>query len=84
MTARRALIRLLDRRGGRWLLSALASWYARRATGRKITVWYDGLWIRSLESKIHVADTPRFEYFTTDIEAFPKLADNIVPASEEV
>ena len=83
MTVKRTFIRMLDRPGGRWLLSALATWYARRKTRRNMAVWYDDLWIRSLDAGVHVADTPRFDYFTSDIVSFPSLADGIVQASED-
>ena len=83
MTAKRALIRALDRTGSRWLLSALATRYARKITGQDMTVWYDNFWIRSLKPGIHVADAPTFDYFTSDILAFPKLADTIFKAPED-
>ena len=83
MTARRAFIRTLDRPGGRWVLSALATWYARKKTGRDIAVWYDDLWIRSLKPQIHVADTPSFEYFANDLLTFPALTQRIFEAPRD-
>jgi FkbM family methyltransferase len=83
VTARRTVIRLLDRPGRRWLLSALATLYARRRTGRNVSVWYDGFWIRSLDSKIHVADSARFDYFSSQLLSFPSLADGMLEASKD-
>ena len=83
MIAKRMLISALDRPGGRWLLSALASWYARRKTDRDVSVWYDGLWVRSLDSKIHFTDMPEFRYFADDIADFPRIAEGMSEAVKD-
>jgi FkbM family methyltransferase len=77
MTARRVLTQALDRNGGRWLLGRLATWYARRMTGRDIKTWHDDLWIRSLGSEVFVADKPTFEYYANDFTDFPELVRRI-------
>ena len=81
MTAKRLAIRVLDRVGGRWVLAALATWYARRLTGREVVVLYDDLWIRSLDSETFVADAPTFRYSASDLLTFPDLVRRI---SEDV
>jgi FkbM family methyltransferase len=73
----------LDRTGSRWVLSALATWYARKKTGCDMAVWYDDLWIRSLSSKIHIADAPTFKYSVKDFTTFPNLDKSIFEAAND-
>ncbi len=67
MTLQRAMIDVLDRPGGRRLLSALASWYIRRRTGQDAGVFYDGSWVRRIGGD-YLADPPRFGYYGNFIE----------------
>lgn len=61
MGFRRAVIRRLDRPGGRWLLGAVGTWYARKACGPDARVFYNGAWGHRVGAD-QVADTPRFLY----------------------
>lgn len=45
MSWRRTLIEAADRPGGRTLLGLLATVYARRKTGRDVSLFYDGTWL---------------------------------------
>jgi FkbM family methyltransferase len=67
--SRRALIRLLDRPGGRTLLGTLATAYARRhQPGAKI--FYDpGSWVRQLGDD-YCIDGPTFPYYTQQLRSF--------------
>ena len=56
----------LDRPGTRWLLAAIATWYARRATGKDVSIFYDEFWIHRIEDRF-LSDFPLFNYYGSDI-----------------
>lgn len=62
MSHRRRVVGLLDRPGGRALLSWAATWYARHLSQADVQVWYDGLWWHRSGS-YRFPDGPRFRYF---------------------
>ncbi len=64
MALRHAIIHAFDRPGGRLLLSTLASWYARKMTGKDVCVIYDGFWLHRIGTD-YIADYPEFNYSRT-------------------
>jgi FkbM family methyltransferase len=53
--------RLLDRQGGRALLGALATWFARRETADTAKVFYDGVWVQRFGDEFTATGT-RFTF----------------------
>ncbi len=64
-TLRRRVLRALDRTGGRGILAAAATWFARRATGADVEVYFDDFWIHRIGA-FHFPDGPRFDYYQGD------------------
>ena len=58
LTLRRAIIRALDRPGGRFLLSKIATRYARSRTNADVAIYFDEIWIAPCWN----AYLPRFAY----------------------
>ena len=69
---RSAVIRALDRPGGRRLLGHLATGFVRRATGRReVAVRFeDGYWVRTLGDGISVFDTTQFDFHTEGLRSW--------------
>ena len=62
MSLQRTVIQMLDRPGGRSLLSFLATRYARAKLGCDCAVFYDGAWFHRIKDAV-IADDARFNYF---------------------
>ncbi len=70
MSYKRALVRLLDRPGGRLLLGKIATRFARRATGGDVEIAYvDGLWTHRVGPDFF-PDGPKFNYFPPDFDTW--------------
>jgi len=74
VTPRRALIRALDRRGGRAILAAAATRLARKATGADVAVWYDGLWMHRAGTYVF-PDSRAFDYHSGSFAGWPGQAE---------
>lgn len=59
----------LDRHGTRWLLAALGTRYARRATGTDVSIFYDDFWIHRIGDR-YLSDSESFSYFGSDIRSW--------------
>lgn len=77
VSARRALINVLDRRGGRSILSRITTRVARKVTGTDVEVMYDGLWMHRVDETIF-PDSTKFEYHAGSFEAWPRQADRAI------
>lgn len=73
-TLRRRLLESLDRPGGRWLLAKTATGFARRITGRDVSVFHDGVWIFRVGSRFQ-ADARRFRYYAADMRAWQDMLE---------
>lgn len=67
--ARRVVIRLLDRPGGRTLLGALATALARRNHKTARVYYQSGTWVRELDG-VRLVDGPTFAYYTQQLTRF--------------
>jgi FkbM family methyltransferase len=65
-TFRRRVIEVLDRRGTRGLLSALATRYAQKITGQDVAIFYDELWIHRIGDH-YLGDFQHFAYYDPDV-----------------
>jgi len=83
MGLKRLAIRALDRPGGRWLLAALATRYARGLTGRDVSVRYDDVWARGLDSRIFIPDSASFAYFPAQFLAFPERVKRVTESARD-
>ena len=84
MTLKRALIRVLDRPGGRCLLAAGSSWWARRTTGRALRILHeDGLWIRALDDRIFEVDKNGFPYTSRILRLSPGIMERAAGAAKD-
>jgi FkbM family methyltransferase len=65
---RASTTRLLDRPGGRLLLSRLATWHARRKAGPQARLFHDGSWVHCIDG-VCVPERRGFEYYanSTDV-----------------
>jgi FkbM family methyltransferase len=70
-TLRRRLLEFLDRPGGRWLLGRIATGFARRVTGRDVSVFYDEVWIVRSGTRFQ-AESDRFRYYAADMQRWEK------------
>jgi FkbM family methyltransferase len=70
-----ALIRLLDRKGGRTILGKLATWYLQRRWRLDAEVLYDGVWIHRFGDTYYVGE-PRFTYLT-EFPHWPEAAERL-------
>jgi FkbM family methyltransferase len=81
---KRQIIRALDRRGGRGLLAALASWYVRRSQGVDVAVYYDGeRWVRTTTGGRFSVDGVSFDYYLNTIADFGSEYDAWLTAAED-
>ncbi|SRR6266446_2731514 len=70
-----ALIRLLDCRGGRFLLGKLATGFLRRSNGDGVEIAYvDGLWTRRVGPHFF-PDSRRFDYTYADFDLWKRQAE---------
>jgi FkbM family methyltransferase len=76
-------IRALDRAGGRGLLAALATRYARTLTGRDVSVQYDDVWVRGLDSQVFLPDSGKFGYSPKDFSTFPDRVNRILDSARD-
>jgi FkbM family methyltransferase len=75
MSYKRALVRLLDRPGGRLLLGRLATRLTRRAMGEDIEITYmEGRWTYRVGSELFPAG-PRFHYAPPDFDRLKRQAE---------
>jgi FkbM family methyltransferase len=75
LTLRRALIRALDRPGGRAILAAVATRAARKAGVADVEVRYDdGLWTHRVGGHLF-PDSPTFEYHSGSFAEWPQQAE---------
>ena len=75
LSHRRALIRLLDRPGGRFLLGKIATKFLQRMSGPGVEIAYvGGLWTRRVGTD-YFPDGLRFEYSYADFDAWKRQAE---------
>jgi len=68
---RNIVVGALDRPGGRTVLGALTTLYARWVTGRlDVACFYDGIWAHRVGQR-YVVDRPRYAYFSDVIRNWP-------------
>ena len=67
MSIQRKLVNVLDRPGGRTILSWIATLYARRLVGGDALVFFDEIW-GHLTDGFYIPDTRAFSYYTNGIE----------------
>ncbi len=72
-----AMIHRVDRNGTRWILAKAAEWYARLATGRDVSIFFDEIWIHRVDDR-YLADSPVFNYFASDIRLWGTLEEAYV------
>jgi FkbM family methyltransferase len=83
MAIKRTIIKALDRTGGRELLAALATRYARTLTGRDVSVRYDDVWVRGLDSQVFLPDSATFRYSRKDFSTFPDRVKRILESTRD-
>lgn len=72
MSYKRALIRLLDRPGGRFLLGKIATTFLHLRSGEGVDIDYiDGMWTRRVGLDFF-PDGPRFDYTYADFESWKR------------
>jgi FkbM family methyltransferase len=80
---KKALIRLLDRPGGRFLLGRMATNFLRRASGEQFELAYlNGLWTRRIGSYF-LPDSFRFEYTYADFGAWKRQVEQYIADTKE-
>ena len=80
-TLKRRLATLLDRPGGRRLLSLAATHWARSLTGdQRLSILYDDMWIDVIDGK-YVPRSPTFNYYASDFQRMRALAADRLLAS---
>lgn len=68
---------MLDRPGGRWLLTALANQWVRALAGKDAGVCYDGMWLHRVGS-YYIPDSRSFSYYKEKIREWgPSLTARI-------
>jgi FkbM family methyltransferase len=67
MTVRSAVVNLLDRPGGRGILTALTNSYARSTVGSEVGVSFDQVWAHRVGDLIY-PDSSTFNYFAADVK----------------
>lgn len=77
MNAKRAWVRWLDRPGGRGLLGAIATAYARRRFSRDVKLMYDQGWVRQLDSRSFVVDGDAFRYYAVDMIDYQEFSSQV-------
>ncbi len=83
MSYKRALIRLLDRPGGRLLLGKIATRFARRAMGDDIEILHVyGLWIHRVGPHFF-PDGTRFGYTYADFDTWKSQAEQYVSQTKD-
>ncbi len=83
MTAIRTLINILDRPGGRGLLSAVASWHARMVCRQDVDVFYDEVWMHRVEGLGAVVDKRRFSYYRDSPLSWKAKIEASIAATED-
>ena len=83
MTIKRALIRALDRPGGRGLLAALATRWARQLTGENVSILYDDVWIHGVSSLGYLPDSSTFEYTRDRILSFRSAFERSIRCAKD-
>jgi FkbM family methyltransferase len=75
LSYKKALIRLLDRPGGRFLLGKIATGFLRKINGEGVEIAYvDGLWTRRVGSAFF-PDGLRFDYTYADFDSWKRQAE---------
>lgn len=83
MTAvHKGIARLLDRPGGRRLLAAAATRYARRLSGADVEVLYDGVWMHRSGREVF-PDGKRFAYFREEFRRWANQAEKFASAAAD-
>jgi FkbM family methyltransferase len=71
LTLRRAIIRALDRPGGRFLLSKMATRYARSRTNADIAIYFDEIWIHRVGTHTF-PDSLAFDYYADAVVSWTR------------
>jgi FkbM family methyltransferase len=83
LSYRKALVRLLDRPGGRFLLGKIATEFVRPLTGGDVEIRYvEGLWTRQI-GPIFLPDSPKFGYGYADFSTWKHLPDRYAADTRE-
>lgn len=83
MSYKRALIRLLDRPGGRFLLGELATSFFRRIAGEGVEITYvEGMWTRRVGPHFF-PDGPEFNYAYADFDRWNREAELYVSQTKD-
>ncbi len=83
LSYKRALVRLLDRPGGRLFLGKIATRFARRAIGDDIEIAYvDGLWTHRVGPDFF-PDGPRFNYTPPDFDTWKGQLERYVSETQD-
>jgi FkbM family methyltransferase len=78
---KRRIVKLLDRPGGRRLLSAIATYFAQSMTDDSaIAVIYDGMWIDVVDG-VFIPRSPTFGYYGYDFHSMRNSVRNAISAS---
>jgi len=81
LTANRTIAKLLDRPGGRRLLSVAATYWARFLTGdENLSIIYDDMWIDVVD-QTYIPRSSTFRYYNFDFQNMRKLARERLSAS---
>jgi FkbM family methyltransferase len=84
LSYKRTLIRLLDRPGGRFLLSKIATHLLQRAGNQGVEVAYlNGLWTRRVGSDLF-PDSHRFDYTQSDFNSWKRQLDQYIADTEDL
>src|SRR5258708_20371923 len=80
---KRALVRLLDRPGGRLFLGKIATRFARRAMEEDVEIAYvEGLWTHRV-GPLFFPDGPRFNYTPPDFDSWKGQLERYVSETNE-
>jgi FkbM family methyltransferase len=83
LSYKKALIRLLDRPGGRFVLERIATHLVQRATGKGISIEHlDGLWTRRIGPDF-LPDSLKFEYTYSDFGAWKLQMEQFAADTKE-
>ena len=74
LTLRRAIIRALDRPGGRFLLSKIATRYARSRTNADVTIYFDEIWMHRVGTHTF-PDSRTFDYYADAVPRWTRQLD---------
>lgn len=82
MSIRSEIAHVLDRPGGRTLLAAVATRYARKLAQDDVEVWFDGVW-HHRSGQVAFADGSQFQYYRDEFRRWSHQADKCVAASRD-